>query len=132
MGIAGKGHRPAAGGAGPWDRVEPVPPVNCRPPRRSPRRDSTRPSGLGTSPRPTRPLDIPELAEVLAATIAFVGIHRPVVVGHSIGAQVAVEVAVRRPGEVRGLVLAGATEDPALGTALGLWGRCSPPLGGSP
>lgn len=58
--------------------------------------------GLGDSARPPQPLGIPELAEVLAAAIAFLGFRWPVVLGHSIGVQVAVELAVRRPAEVRG------------------------------
>lgn len=43
--------------------------------------------------------------------------------GHSIGAQVAVELARRHPAAVRGLVLAGPTGDPTVRAALGLWGR---------
>lgn len=79
--------------------------------------------GFGASTTGRRALDIAELAEVEALTIRAMAIEHPVVVGHSIGAQVAVELARRRPGELGGLVLVGPSGDPAVRTALGLCGR---------
>ncbi len=79
--------------------------------------------GFGRSPARRRRLGIAELADALARALEALRVRQAVVVGHSIGAQVAVELASRRPEDVRGLVLAGPTGDPAVRTALHLWRR---------
>ena len=69
--------------------------------------------GFGDAPRPPRALTVPELAEALAGTAADAGLDEAVVVANSMGCQVAVELAIRRPELVRALVLVGPTVDPA-------------------
>ena len=54
----------------------------------------------------------------LAAWLAAAGLAPVVVLGNSFGCQVAVELAVRQPDRVRGLVLVGPTVDPSARTAL--------------
>jgi pimeloyl-ACP methyl ester carboxylesterase len=68
--------------------------------------------GFGGSPRRGDPLSIREHAEVVAALVEELGLERPLLVGHSMGAQVVVEVALRRPELVGGLVLLGPVVDP--------------------
>ena len=79
--------------------------------------------GFGHSPAGHRPSGIAELADAVAHVLEASCIEQAVVVGHSIGAQVAVELACRRPEYVRGLVLAGPTGDPSVRTVLGLLRR---------
>ena len=79
--------------------------------------------GFGGTPAGRRALDIAELGEVAALTTEALAIERAVVVGHSIGAQVAVELALRRPDEVDGLVLVGPSGDPGARSSLGLAAR---------
>lgn len=67
--------------------------------------------GFGQSDKPPMVLGIPALTDVLAAWLDAQGIRRAVLVGHSMGAQIVTELAVRRPGLVVGLVLAGPTVD---------------------
>jgi len=55
------------------------------------------PRGCGASDKPTGRYDIPTLADDVAALCREAGIERPVLVGHSLGAMVAVEVAGRYP-----------------------------------
>lgn len=70
--------------------------------------------GFGRSRVPDEPaLTVAEHAEVLAALVEELALDRPVVVGHSMGAQFATELAVRRPDLVGGLVLLGPVADPA-------------------
>jgi pimeloyl-ACP methyl ester carboxylesterase len=73
--------------------------------------------GYGEAPEPARVLTIERTADLLAAYLrARVG--RPaVLVGHSMGAQVVLEVAVRHPETVDRFVLVGPTVDPAARTA---------------
>ncbi len=60
--------------------------------------------GVGRSPHPERPLTIVELADLLHDLL--VGTTGPaVIVANSFGCQVAVELALRHPAVVRGLVL---------------------------
>ena len=69
--------------------------------------------GFGQSDDPpTIPL-IAELAEWLGAWLNTVGLGRVVLVGNSLGANVAVELAVRQPDRVTHLVLSGLSLDPA-------------------
>ncbi|WP_225753585.1 alpha/beta fold hydrolase [Actinotalea sp. Marseille-Q4924] len=70
--------------------------------------------GFGRSRIPDEPaLTVVEHAEVLAALIEELGLDRPVVVGHSMGAQFVTELAVRRPELVGAVVLLGPVVDPA-------------------
>lgn len=64
--------------------------------------------GFGSSPRPTASMSIPELARVVADVVASRGLTSPVVVGHSLGAQVVTELAAAHPGMVRKAVLVGS------------------------
>jgi pimeloyl-ACP methyl ester carboxylesterase len=79
--------------------------------------------GHGASDHDTRPQDIPELAASLGAWMDRAGLPTAVLVGHSLGSQVVVELAVQRPGLVSGLVLLGPTLDPNSRTLVRLLGR---------
>jgi pimeloyl-ACP methyl ester carboxylesterase len=61
--------------------------------------------GVGLSDGPSGGYSIPELADDVAAFCAAVGIERPVVVGHSLGGMIGVELAARYPELPRALVL---------------------------
>jgi 2-hydroxy-6-oxonona-2,4-dienedioate hydrolase len=67
--------------------------------------------GFGRSTRPGRVLGIAELADVLAGWQEAAGFGRAALVANSLGAQVAVEAAVRRRDLVDALVLLGPTVD---------------------
>lgn len=78
--------------------------------------------GFGSSSRPRRTLNERELAGVVRAWMTEARIDKPVVLGHSFGAQVVVEVAVADDGAARAVVLVGATVDRcARGAARQLW-----------
>ena len=68
--------------------------------------------GHGASDRPGAPLSVPELAGALAAWMRTCGLRDAVLVGQSMGAQIATELAAREPALVSGLVLVGPTLDP--------------------
>lgn len=65
--------------------------------------------GYGCSPKPARPLTVSELAEVVASYIRQEGLHAPVIVGHSMGGQVAAHVARHYPELCQKLILLGPT-----------------------
>lgn len=67
--------------------------------------------GFGLSPCDRTDLDVPDLAEAFAAWVQEAGLAGAVVVGHSTGCQVVVEAALRHPGLLGRLVLAGPTVD---------------------
>jgi pimeloyl-ACP methyl ester carboxylesterase len=73
--------------------------------------------GFGPSQKPIRAMRIEKLADALAAWIAARGLDRAVFVCNSMGCQVAVDLATRRPGLVERLVLSGPTIDPRAGSA---------------
>jgi pimeloyl-ACP methyl ester carboxylesterase len=73
--------------------------------------------GFGLSGDPGRVLDVTEHADHLADWLEAADLSPAAVLGNSFGCQVAVELAVRHPDHVRGLVLVGPTMDPAARTA---------------
>jgi pimeloyl-ACP methyl ester carboxylesterase len=73
--------------------------------------------GFGLSGDPGRVLDIAKHADHLAGWLEAVGLPPVVVLGNSFGCQVAVELTVRHPDRVGGLVLVGPTMDPSARTA---------------
>ncbi|GAA5202584.1 alpha/beta fold hydrolase [Microbacterium jejuense] len=73
--------------------------------------------GYGEAPEPVRVLTVERTADLVAAFLRE-RVGRPaVLVGHSMGAQVALEVAVRHPSTVDRFVLVGPTVDPSARTA---------------
>jgi pimeloyl-ACP methyl ester carboxylesterase len=68
--------------------------------------------GFGATPRPDRQLSISDYADVIAATLQKMGAGRAVVIGHSMGAQFATELAAQNPDLVSHLVLLGPVVDP--------------------
>ena len=79
--------------------------------------------GHGRSSTPPAPLDVPGLVGALAGWMTAVGLERAVLVGNSLGCQVAAELAGREPGRVSALVLAGPTVDPRARSAARQLGR---------
>jgi pimeloyl-ACP methyl ester carboxylesterase len=61
--------------------------------------------GCGKSDCPPNGYAIPDLADDIVGFCRTVGIERPIVVGHSLGGMIAVELAGRRPSLPRALVL---------------------------
>lgn len=61
--------------------------------------------GCGLSDRPEGGYAIPDLADDVARLCAKVGIPKPIVVGHSLGGMIGVELTARHPSLPRGLVL---------------------------
>lgn len=79
--------------------------------------------GYGEAPEPRRVLTMERTADLVAAYLRA-RVRRPaVIIGHSMGAQVALEVAVRHPSVVDRIVLVGPTVDPAARTASRQVGR---------
>lgn len=70
--------------------------------------------GYGTTPNPRRALTVPELGEVLAEVIRELGLAAPVVMGHSMGAQIVAQTIVKHPLLCAGYVLIGPSVDPAV------------------
>lgn len=69
--------------------------------------------GFGEAPEPERVLTMERHADLVAAFLRTRGIHDAVVLGHSMGSQIAAEIAVRHPEVVSALVLAGPTVNSA-------------------
>ena len=74
--------------------------------------------GYGEAPEPPRTPTMERNADVVAAFLRDRGIVRPVLVGHSMGTQVVVEVAARHPGVAGAAALIGPTVDPSERTAV--------------
>ena len=68
--------------------------------------------GHGRSDTPPRALGVDQLATALLNWMAAMGIERAVVIGHSMGAQVAVSAALQQPERCERLVLMALTPDP--------------------
>jgi 2-hydroxy-6-oxonona-2,4-dienedioate hydrolase len=68
--------------------------------------------GFGKSEKPAHVLDVPELADALGAWMDALGLGRAHLLGHSLGAQIVVDLASRQPSRVASLILAGPTTDP--------------------
>ena len=60
--------------------------------------------GHGRSSKPDGPYDVPTVADDVAAVIAALSLDRPIVAGQSWGGNVALDLAARHPGSVRGVV----------------------------
>ncbi|WP_309127207.1 alpha/beta hydrolase [Microbacterium sp.] len=69
--------------------------------------------GFGEAPEPRRTLTMERHADLVAAFLRDRGITDAVALGHSMGAQIAAELAARHPDVVSGLVLAGPTVNSA-------------------
>jgi pimeloyl-ACP methyl ester carboxylesterase len=67
--------------------------------------------GFGDAPRPARQVPVGEYAAFVNSVLADAGVRSCVVVGHSMGTQYAVELALQEPGLVSGLVLMGPVVD---------------------
>lgn len=75
--------------------------------------------GFGSAPTSDAPLGISDLASLLRTFAAAWGIVDPVLVGHSMGAQVVLEMAVQDPSLPASVVLLAPVVDPKSPTALG-------------
>ncbi|WP_439592780.1 alpha/beta fold hydrolase [Microbacterium sp.] len=73
--------------------------------------------GYGEAPEPRRTLTMERTADLVSAYLRASVDEPVVVIGHSMGTQVATEVAVRHPSLVRRLVLIAPTVDPDARTA---------------
>ena len=73
--------------------------------------------GYGEAPEPPLVLTIERTADLVAACLRDQVEESAVIVGHSMGAQVGLELAARHPELVRALVLVGPTVDPVARTA---------------
>ncbi|KQY48270.1 hypothetical protein ASD18_10510 [Cellulomonas sp. Root137] len=69
--------------------------------------------GFGGRPKPDGPLTIEEGAALIGGALDAMGLDRVTLVGHSMGAQFATELAAQRPDLVTHLVLIGPVTDPA-------------------
>lgn len=68
--------------------------------------------GFGDSGKPARPLNVPQLADSLAAWMDAVELDRALLLGNSFGCQIIGDLAARHPDRVRGAVLQGPTTPP--------------------
>ncbi|PPH18345.1 MULTISPECIES: alpha/beta fold hydrolase [unclassified Rathayibacter] len=69
-------------------------------------------AGFGANARPRRRVGLEDHARQVEQVLRGLGVSRAVVVGHSMGSQVAVELGLRAPGLVDGAVLIGPVVDP--------------------
>jgi 2-hydroxy-6-oxonona-2,4-dienedioate hydrolase len=68
--------------------------------------------GFGDSEKPVTTLDVPQLADALAAWITAVGLWRVALLGNSFGCQIIADLAARHPELVDRAVLQGPTTPP--------------------
>jgi 2-hydroxy-6-oxonona-2,4-dienedioate hydrolase len=68
--------------------------------------------GFGDSDKPNRALDVPELADALAAWLRAVGLAPAALLGNSFGCQIIADLAARHPDLVERAVLQGPTTPP--------------------
>lgn len=68
--------------------------------------------GHGGTDNPADHLAYDQMADDVARLIDVLALDRPVVVGYSDGAQVALELGLRHPGKTAALVLGGAVSEP--------------------
>ena len=68
--------------------------------------------GFGDSEKPSSALDVPQLAEALAAWIRAAGLARVALLGNSFGCQIIADLAARCPDLVERAVLQGPTTPP--------------------
>jgi len=87
-----------AGAAADWERLLPALPPGLR-------SFAVDLPGFGLSDKPDAPYDIPFFLDVLRSFLAAHGLSRVVLVGHSMGGQIAVHFTVRFPGLVEKVVL---------------------------
>ncbi|WP_289017545.1 alpha/beta fold hydrolase [uncultured Ornithinimicrobium sp.] len=73
--------------------------------------------GFGDAPTPDQPLTVEQLAAVVLAYVRRTGMTRPVLVGHSMGAQVVVEAALQGPDVVGPVVAVAGVVDPGARSA---------------
>ena len=88
--------------------------------------------GFGRSARPDRALDIPELADSLAAWMQTSGISTACLLGNSLGCQYILDLALRYPELVSRAVLVGPTVNPQARTLFGQVSRGLVDLLGEP
>lgn len=69
--------------------------------------------GFGEAPEPTRTLTMERHADLVAAFLRDAGEQNVVLIGHSMGSQIAAEIAARHPDLVSGVVMAGPTVNSA-------------------
>ena len=67
--------------------------------------------GFGKSAKPRETYDVPRLADALLGVLDACALDRPVLVGNSMGCQIAAELAAAHPERVSQLVLQGPTVD---------------------
>ena len=73
--------------------------------------------GYGDAPEPRRTLTMERTADLVASYVRSSALAPVILIGHSMGTQVAVEVAARHPTVVEHLVLVAPTVDPVARTA---------------
>lgn len=69
--------------------------------------------GFGEAPEPSRTFTMERHADLVAAYLREFDTGKVVVIGHSMGSQIAAELAARHPSLVEGVVLAGPTVNKA-------------------
>ncbi len=79
--------------------------------------------GHGYSAQPSSPLDVAGLATALLEWMDAAAIGRAILVGHSMGAQIAVETVLRAPERVDRLVLIALTPEPSARSTTEQFGR---------
>jgi 2-hydroxy-6-oxonona-2,4-dienedioate hydrolase len=79
--------------------------------------------GFGKSDKPRWVLDVPGLADALAAWIEAMGLDRPALLGNSLGCQTIADLASRYPQRAGPVILQGPTTDPEARSVLRQWWR---------